>query len=382
MSVYLDSNATTPIDPEVMEVALTYMRDEFGNAGSRTHDYGVRAKRAVDRARRQVAEVAAARPEEVLFTSGATESNNLALLGVARAADPSKRHILSAGTEHKAVLEPLEQLEKEGFEVELLPVDERGWVQPEALASALRDDTLLVSLMHVNNETGVVQPIDEYAEALDGCDAYFHVDSAQGFGKDLERPRHPRIDLLSLSGHKLFAPKGVGALIARRRGRRSIPIQPLTYGGGQERGLRAGTQPVHLIAALGKAVELAAEHHGKRQAHCDRLRQDLAAALEGTPAVVNGDAERLLGNCMNVSFLGTDTEALMLSLKGVAAFSNGSACTSSSYDPSHVLRAMGLDNARLESGVRLSWSHLTPDFDWAQVTAAAQRLCIPPTPRP
>ena len=382
MSVYLDSNATTPIDPEVMEVALTYMRDEFGNAGSRTHDYGVRAKRAVDRARRQVAEVAAARPEEVLFTSGATESNNLALLGVARAAGPSKRHILSAGTEHKAVLEPLEQLEKEGFEVELLPVDERGWVQPEALARALREDTLLVSLMHVNNETGVVQPIDEYAGVLDGHGAYFHSDSAQGFGKDLERPRHPRIDLLSISGHKLFAPKGIGALIARRRGRTAIPMQPLTYGGGQERGLRAGTQPVHLIAALGRAVELAAEHHDHRRAHCDRLRQELAAALEGSPAVVNGDPERLLGNCMNVSFLGTDTEALMLSLKGVAAFSNGSACTSLSYDPSHVLQAMGLDQARLESGVRLSWSHLTPDFDWTQVTGAAQRLCIPPTQRP
>ena len=378
MSIYLDSNATTPIDPEVLDVAIHYMRDEYGNAGSRTHEYGVRAKRAVDQARRQVAEVAGARPEEVVFTSGATESNNIALLGLARAAGPDKQHIISAATEHKAVLEPLEQLESEGFEVELLPCDERGWVAPEALSGALRADTLLVSLMHVNNETGVIQPVEEYVDALEGHDAYFHVDSAQGFGKDLEQPRSSRIDLLSVSGHKLFAPKGIGALIARRRGHSMPPIQPLAFGGGQERGLRPGTQPVHLIAALGKAVELAESQHAQRMAACVQVQDRLIEAIQGTSAVINGDSDRLLGNCMNISFTGADTEALMLTLKGTAAFSNGSACTSSTYEPSHVLAAMGFDRPRLESSARLSWSHLTPDFDWTSVTSTAERLMTPP----
>lgn len=374
MTVYLDCNATTPIDPEVLEVAIHYMRDEFGNAGSRTHEFGVRAKRAVDLARRQVADAAAARPEEVIFTSGATESNNLALLGVARASDRSKRHIISSGIEHKAVLEPLEQLAKEGFEIELLPCDERGWIDPDELGRALREDTLMVSMMHVNNETGVIQPLEDYSQVLAKHEAFFHVDSAQGFGKDLERPRDHRIDLLSISGHKLFAPKGIGALIARRRGRKKIPIEPLIIGGGQERGLRAGTQPVHLIASIGKATLLALHAHSARSRQCDGLLQGLKAAMKGYRVQVNGDEQRLLGNCVNLSFAGTDTEALLLAMKRTLAFSNGSACTSSSYETSHVLKWMKLTEERQQTACRFSWSHQTELPHWDSVFIAARTL--------
>jgi cysteine desulfurase len=368
MTVYLDCAATTPIEPEVRDLVLRYMVEEFGNAGSRTHEHGTRAKRAVEHARDQVAAVVKVKRDEVVFTSGATESNNLALLGLAPYGEKTgRKHIVSTAIEHKAVLEPLEELGRRGFEVTLVLPTRGGWVEPAAVQAALRPDTLLVSVMHANNETGVVQPIAELAELLGDHPAYFHTDAAQGFGKDLEALRHPRVDLISVSGHKLYAPKGVGALVARRRGYDRVPLSPLMFGGGQERGLRPGTLPVHLIVGLGLAAELAVRDARKHADACTRFREQVLAALLPVGARVHGEPARTLPHVLNVSFPGVDSEALMIAWKGLVEVSNGSACTSHSYKPSHVLEAMGLTEDAVAGAVRLSWSHLTPIPTWARV---------------
>jgi cysteine desulfurase len=374
---YLDCNATTPLDPEVREVVLRHMDEEFGNAGSRTHIFGTRAKQAVERARDQVAAVVAAKRDEVVFTSGATESNNLAILGLADFGRAKGRtHVISTAIEHKAVLEPMEALGAAGFEVELVKPNEGGWVSPEDIAQRLRPETLLVSVMHVNNETGVVQPIAEIAGALEGSAAYLHVDAAQGFGKDVDALRNPRIELISISGHKLYAPKGVGALITRRRGYERAPLKALAFGGGQERGLRPGTLPVHLIAGLGMAAELALRDGQARTAKCSKFKQRMWAALEELEPAQNGDPNRCLFNSVNLSFLGIDAEAAMVAVKDLIAISNGSACTSSDYKPSHVLSAMGLPEARIRTAVRISWCHLTPDPDWRAVVSELRRIRV------
>lgn len=368
MTVYLDCNATSPIEPAVAEEVTRYLLEEFGNAGSRTHDYGLRAKKAVERARAQVAAVVGAERDEVVFTSGATESNNLAILGLERfGGESGRKHIVSTALEHKAVLEPLEVLTSRGFEVTLISPGRGGRVPAESVKGALRDDTLLVSLMHVNNETGVMQPVGEVAEALVGHPAYFHVDAAQGFGKDLESLRRTRIDMISVSSHKLYGPKGVGALVVRRRGGKRIPLQPLMFGGGQERGLRPGTLPVPMIVGLGLAAEFAAKNAGKRAAVCLAYRDTVLNALGQLGPVINGDPQHTMPHVLNLSFPGVDSEALMVALKRLVAVSNGSACTSQSYKPSHVLQAMGLDEETVRGAVRLSWCHLTEGPDWDEV---------------
>jgi len=257
MPVYLDCNATTPIEPAVGEVVRGYLFEEFGNEGSRTHEYGARAKQAVQRARDQVAAVVGVGRDEVLFTSGATEANNLAILGLIEfGLAENKRHVITTAIEHKAVLEPIAVLERRGFTVTVVPVEQDGTVRPDAIRAALRPDTVLVSVMAANNETGARQPISEITDTLASHEAFFHTDAAQSFGKDLAVLRNPRIDLLSVSAHKLYGPKGIGALVTRRRGYAKPPLSPLMHGGGQERGLRPGTLPVALIAGLGKAAEL------------------------------------------------------------------------------------------------------------------------------
>ena len=373
--VYLDCNATAPIEPVVRDAVIQWMTDELGNAGSRTHEYGLRAKRAVQRARDHVANVVDGAGDEVVFTSGATESNNLALLGLAEhGVQTNRRHIVSTAIEHKAVLEPLEVLEARGFSVTLVRPDENGLVPADSIRDALRPDTLLVSVMHANNETGAIQPLEEIAAALEGHDLFLHVDAAQGYGKDLGPLRSKRIDLISVSSHKIYGPLGIGALIARRRGFKRPPLKALMYGGGQERGLRPGTLPVPLIVGLGVAAETALKDHASRQERCRDIRYNAQAALEPLGIRMHSVPDRTLSHVMNFSVPGVDSEAVMVALKDVAAVSNGSACTSQSYSPSHVLEAMGLPEDDISGAIRVSWSHLTPDVDWPLLAARLEAL--------
>ncbi len=373
--VYLDCNATTPLDPDVREVLFHYLTEDFGNEGSRTHEYGSRAKQAVQIARDQVGAVVGAKRDEVIFTSGATESNNLAILGLAAHGwETGRLHLIGTKIEHKAVLEPLEAMEKQGFEVTWLSCDEQGRVRVEELAAALRPDTLLVSIMAANNETGVRQPLDEICKVLGGHAAFLHTDAAQAFGKDLEPLRKVRIDLISVSGHKLYAPKGIGALIMRRRGYERPPLKSLVYGGGQERGLRPGTLPVAMVAALGVAAETAVKHHEKRLKHCRRIREAALAAFSSLDPRIHGRPEETMDHVLNLAFPGIDSEALIVALKDLVAISNGSACTSSSYTPSHVIKAMGYGDDEANEAIRLSWCHLTPEVDWETVAERVRGL--------
>lgn len=354
--LYLDYNSTAPLDERVFEAMRPYFLEEFGNAGSRTHSYGQRAKEGAERAREQVAKLLDVKPDEVVFTSGATEANNLAILGLAAYGEATgRKHVLATAIEHKAVLEPLDRLRAAGFAVELIPVTAGGFAEPDAVKARLRADTLLVSVMHANNETGVLQPVREVAALIEGSGTYFHVDAAQTYGKEVETLRSLPYDFLSVSGHKIYGPKGVGALIARRRGGQKRPLTALTVGGGQEMGLRPGTLPVPLVVGLGAAARLAAEEHGKRNTDARRVKDKFLCSLAVIEHTVNGDPTRTQPHVLNVFFPGVDSEALMLSLRETVAISNGAACTSASYSPSHVLKAMGLSDDHVASSVRISW---------------------------
>lgn len=375
MAIYLDCNATTPLEPSVASLVMRFLEKNFGNAASPIHDYGLFARTAVEHARMLVGKVVGARPDEVIFTSGATESNNMAILGLADAGHKScRRHVITTVIEHKAVLEPFEELSRKGFEVELLPAQPDGRFSPELLAEALRPDTLLVSTMHVNNETGVVQPLAEVAEVLTGHEALWHVDAAQGYGKDLEQLGDRRIDMISVSGHKIYGPKGIGALIVRKRDGRFPPLQPLLYGGGQEQGLRPGTLPVPLIAGLGEAAKLALRDNQARRETCRAFRRQVREALDVFGAEQNGDEAWTLPHCINVSLPGISSDRAIAALKNVIAVSSTSACTSHTRTPSHVLNAMALSPAQVETSLRLSWCHMTPDVDWDQVIGILQKL--------
>jgi cysteine desulfurase len=373
--IYLDCNATTPIEREALSQMMVFFDVEYGNEGSRTHEFGARAKQAVQKARDQVAAVVSSDRAEIVFTSGATEANNIALLGLGEYGERQRRkHIISTQIEHKAILEPLEELGRRGFDVTLLPSTSGGWVDPELVQMALRTDTLLVSVMHANNETGIVQPIEEIAELLKGHPAYLHVDAAQTYGKLIDPLLNPRIDLISVSAHKIFGPKGIGALVARRRGFERPPLTPVQFGGGQERGLRPGTLPVPLIVGFGAAAELALHNHKKREDQCRRFGEIVAKALLPLRACVHGDETRRLSHVLNLSFPGIDSEALIVALKSFISISNGSACTSANYKTSHVLEAMKLSPEAIAGAIRLSWSHLTPDVEWNPVKNAIMAL--------
>ncbi|HHX8565362.1 cysteine desulfurase DndA [Vibrio sp. RM-44-3] len=375
MSTYLDFNATSPVLSEVADLVYNLMVEEFGNAGSRTHEYGVRAKKAVSLAREQVASIVDAEPNDVIFTSGATESNNIALLGLKAYGElEHKKHIITTKIEHKAVLEPVEHLKKQGFDITYLDVNESGVVDPEDLASALQDNTLFVSIMHVNNETGSVQPINQICSVLQHSEAYLHVDAAQSFGKLSDDLKNERIDLISASGHKVYAPKGIGALIMRKRGFIRPPLQPIIFGGGQEKGLRPGTLAVPLIAGFGLACEIAKNSAQKWQAHAQELKSSLVAELDKIGAHYNGDSSSPF--VLNFSVPGVNSESLMVVLKGIAAVSNGSACTSSSYTPSHVLTAMGLSEDRISGAIRISWSGMLEKLPVMEIMAKIEQVRI------
>jgi cysteine desulfurase len=354
--VYLDYNATTPTDPRVVEAMRRYCLLDFGNASSRQHNHGMAAKFAVDEARKQVAALLLAQPDEIVFTSGATESNNLVILGLAdHGRRAGRMHILASSMEHPSVLGPLRVLSHKGFDVELLPVSAGGYVDATEVGDRLRSDTLLVSIMHANNETGVLQPVLEIAPLVAMSNAFFHVDAAQTFGKEIRELKALECDFLSISGHKVLGPKGIGALYVKRRSLRLPPLSPIMHGGGQEIGLRPGTLPVPLIVGLGVAAELALQEHDAREEHILLIRSEFLKALGSVKHVINGDPSRIQPHVLNVSFPGVDSEALMLSLRDDMSFSNGAACSTASHRESHVLSAMGLPSDCISSSVRFSW---------------------------
>lgn len=373
MTTYLDMNATSPVLVEVADLVRKMFLEEYGNAGSRTHEFGASAKKAVEKARKQVADVVDADKSEVIFTSGATESNNIAILGLKEFGEANnKKHIITTRIEHKAVLEPIEHLEQNGFTVSYLEVDESGVVKPEELKKLVQEDTLLVSIMHINNETGSIQPINEICDALELSEAYLHIDAAQSFGKMSDDLKNGRIDLISASGHKVYAPKGIGALIMRKRGFLKPPLKPIMFGGGQEKGLRPGTLAVPLIAGFGLACEIAQKNAAAWQKHAKNLKDELVQALNALDAQYNG--ENTSPFVLNFSVPGINSEAAMVMLKGIAAVSNGSACTSSSYTPSHVLTAMKLDEKRIAGSIRVSWGHMTEALPSSEIIEKLEQL--------
>ena len=376
MAIYFDCNATTPMAPEVFEAMQPFFLIEYGNPGSRTHEYGNRTKKAVESARREIASALDLKVgDRVIFTSGATESNNQAFFGLEHYAHQAKKNrIIISNIEHKSILAPAQELEKRGFDVIRLHTLPDGQIDLDHLCDSINDRTFIISIMHVNNETCVIQPIPQICEILKNSEAFFHTDSAQGFGKELEMLKNPRIDMISISGHKIFGPKGIGALILKRRGFEKIPLSPIILGGGQEDGYRSGTLAVPLIIGLGRAVSLALHDHALRDARCLMIRRQVLNFIDKIGGIINGDPQKMLCSGINFSIPGVDSEAAMLALKDVLAISNGSACTSQSYAPSHVLMAMGFSKERVKSSLRFSWSYLTPDVDWDNAFYSIKKL--------
>ena len=352
LPVYMDNNSTTPCDPRVVEAMLPYFTEKFGNAASRNHAFGWQAEEAVENAREQVAELIGASPKEIIFTSGATESNNLAIKGVASMYRKKGNHIITCVTEHKAVIDPLKRLERDGWNVTWLAVDPDGRVDPRQVREAITDQTVLVSIMVANNEVGTIQPIAEIGAICKEKGVLFHTDAVQAAGKIPLDVQKMGIDLLSLSGHKMYGPKGVGALYVRRKDPR-VRLDAIQDGGGHERGMRSGTLAVPLIVGLGAAAEIARKEMPEESARLlnfrERLRQGIMGQLDHVE--LNGHpSERLPGN-MNLSFGFVEGEGLMMGIKDIAV-SSGSACTSASLEPSYVLKALGADDERAHSSIR------------------------------
>jgi len=370
LPVYLDHQATTPLDPRVLEAMMPWLGERFGNPHSRHHRLGFEAAEAVERARGQVAALVGALPEDIVFTSGATESNNTALRGLVPGGAARGAHVVTCATEHPCVLAAARALERAGAGLTLLPVDAAGLVEPDALAASLRDDTTLVSVMAANNETGVLQPVEAIGARCRARGVPFHTDAAQAAGKVPVDVGRAHADLLSLSGHKLHGPKGIGALYARREIR--ARLQPLILGGGQERGLRSGTLPVALCVGLGAACEIARAEMAEEGARLRRLRDRLHARLrERLPEIaLNGHPERRLPGNLNLRFPGLDAEEIMLEASEIA-LSTASACTTESREPSHVLRALGLDDEAIQGSLRIGLGRFTTE---AEVDFAAERL--------
>lgn len=356
--LYLDAQATTPLDPRVLDAMLPYLTSLFGNPHSRTHAYGWESEKAVEDARKEVADLIGADPKEIIFTSGATESNNIAVKGVSRFYGENKKHIITTQTEHKCVLDSCRVLENEGFEVTYLPVKTNGLIDLADLDKAIRKDTILVSIMAVNNEIGVIQPINEIGKLCRSKKIFFHTDAAQAVGKIPIDVNKMNIDLMSISGHKLYGPKGVGALYVRRRPR--VRLEPIQSGGGQERGLRSGTVPTPLAVGIGAASKIAQEEMEYDHAWMKKLADRLLTKITGnlTNVVRNGDPEHSYPGCINLSFAYVEGESLLMALKDVA-LSSGSACTSASLEPSYVLRAIGADEDLAHSSIRFGLGRFT-----------------------
>jgi len=361
--IYFDYAATTPADPRVAKemMACLTMDGNFGNPASRSHRFGWQAEEAVDIARNQIAELINADSREIVFTSGATESNNLAIKGAAHFYSKKGKHIITSKTEHKAVLDTCRQLEREGFEVTYLDPQANGIISVEMLESALRDDTVLVSIMHVNNEIGIIQDIAAIGEMLRARKIVFHVDAAQSAGKITIDLSELKVDLMSFSGHKIYGPKGIGALYVRRKPR--IRLEAQTHGGGHERGMRSGTLATHQIVGMGEAFRIAKEDMVKDQQHIQTLSQRLIDGLMKIEETYqNGDRELGYQGIVNISFNYVEGESLMMALKDLAV-SSGSACTSASLEPSYVLRALGLNDEMAHSSIRFSVGRFTTEAE-------------------
>lgn len=370
--IYLDNQATTPTDPRVVEAMLPFFTERFGNPHSSAHAFGWDAEEAVERARGQLAALIGAEPREVIFTSGATESNNLAIKGAARFHRERRPHVVTLATEHKCVLESARALEREGHPVDILPVRPDGLVNLDRLAGTVTEETAVVSVMAVNNEIGVIQPLAEIAAICRDKGAYFHCDAAQAVGKIALDAGALGIDLMSISGHKFYGPKGIGALYVRRRPR--VRLEPLIDGGGQERGLRSGTLPTPLCVGLGRAAEIAAAEMAAENARISALKTRLLEGITGrlSGVALNGHAELRVAGNLNLAFEGIDAEALMRALPRLAV-SSGSACTSAAVEPSYVLQALGLPEARARGSIRLAVGRFNTE---AEIDQAVEELTV------
>ena len=351
LPVYLDNQATTPTDPRVVEAMLPFFTKKFGNPHSRSHAFGWEAEEAVEVARSEVASIIGADPKEIVFTSGATESNNLAIKGVARFYEDRKRHIITVQTEHKCVIDSCRALEQEGFEVTYLPVRPDGLIELDVLVDAIRDDTVLVSVMGVHNEIGIIQPLAEIGALCRERGVFFHSDCAQAVGKIPLDVNDMKIDLMSISGHKIYGPMGIGALYVRRRPR--VRLRALISGGGQERGMRSGTLPAPLCVGLGAACRIAQQEMPAEAERTGMLARRLYDGITSqiSDVILNGDAEKRVPGNLNLSFAYVEGESMMMAVKDLAV-SSGSACTSTSLEPSYVLRAMGVDRELTHTSIR------------------------------
>ena len=363
LPIYFDYAATTPVDPRVAEKMMKYLSTDgiYGNPASRSHQFGWDAEEVIEKARKQVADLVNANPKEIVWTSGATESDNLAIKGVAHFYTKKGKHIITSKTEHKAVLDTCRQLEREGCEVTYLTPDENGLISLSQIEQAIRKDTILVSIMHVNNELGVVQDIQAIGELTRSKGVLFHVDAAQNAGKlpiDLEALK---VDLMSFSAHKIYGPKGMGALYVRRKPR--VRLEAQMHGGGHERGMRSGTLPTHQIVGMGEAFRIAKEEMVEDEARIAMLKQRLLDGIKDIEEVyLNGDIEHRIPNILNVSFNFVEGESLIMALKDLAV-SSGSACTSASLEPSYVLRALGRNDELAHSSIRFSFGRFTTEED-------------------
>ncbi|MEO8188537.1 MAG: IscS subfamily cysteine desulfurase [Burkholderiaceae bacterium] len=376
LPIYLDYSATTPVDPRVVDAMIPWLREHFGNPASRSHSFGWTAEKAVDQAREQVAVLVNCDPRELIWTSGATESINLALKGAARFYKDKGKHLVTVKTEHKATLDTMRELERDGFEVTYLDVEENGLVDFAKLEAALRPDTILVSVMYVNNEIGVIQDIAAIAELTRSRGIVFHADAAQATGKIVVDLEQLKVDLMSFSAHKTYGPKGVGALFVRRKPR--VRLEAQMHGGGHERGLRSGTLPTHQIVGMGEAFRLAREEMATDNERIRMLRDRLWAGISQTEQVfLNGDWERRVAHNLNASFNFVEGESMIMAMKDVAV-SSGSACTSASLEPSYVLRALGRSDELAHSSIRFTVGRFTTpeeiDFTIDLVTRQVARL--------
>lgn len=361
MAVYLDYNASAPLDERVLERMIEVYHSHYGNADSRTHIFGTDAKEIVATSRKTIATILGIDSSDVFFTSGSTESNNMAILGLLDYAFKSGRtHFITTSIEHKSVLEAMKHLQDKGCKVDFVSPDSSGRIKTNQILDLVTDETLLVSMMHVNSETGVIQPIEEVGTALAETKTYFHVDATQSFGKLNNSLRNAKYNMLSVTAHKLGGPQGVGSFVLRRdRTYRRPPVKQLMYGGQQERGYRPGTTPVALVSGFALAAELCDKEAAEHIKRCRMIKDSFLKAVNGLNYSLNGDQEYCLPTTVNISFHGVDAEGIFLAIKDDYAVSNGSACNSGSHAPSYVLTAMGLDEARINEAIRISWNHDT-----------------------